>query len=121
MLNFSSIFLFLTLATFQYGDINFQEKNEDKGSIKGVITNEHSTPIQNALIYLNREDKLINVTTSDTLGRYNFTAIKEDTYTVSVSYVGYFKKEIKNVVISDGKKELDITMKELRCTHGHTP
>lgn len=118
MLHFSTIFLFLSLAAFQPAELNQTEKAN--GSIEGVISNEHGHPIENALIYLNKESKLINIATSDTLGRYKFSAVKPDTYTINVSYVGYFKKEISKVTIGKGKKEIDITMKELRCKHGHT-
>ncbi len=119
MFQFSSLFLLLFLSGFLPSELN--EKNKTDGSIQGVIINEHNTPIENALIYLNKEDELINVTTSDTLGVYKFINVPKDTYTINVSYVGYFKKEIKDVMVSDGKKEIDITMKELRCTHGHRP
>jgi hypothetical protein len=117
MVQFSSFFLLLSLSILNPIESNDKDKNES--SIKGVIVNEHDTPIENALIYLNKEEELIKVTTSDTLGKYEFTEVQQDTYTISVSYVGYFKKEIKNIAAGKGKKEIDITMKELRCTHGH--
>jgi protocatechuate 3,4-dioxygenase beta subunit len=117
MFQFSTLFLLIALVASTPAEIN--ENNQHEGSIKGVIINEHNTPIENALIYLNKEDKLIKVTTSDTLGNYEFNSVKTGTYSIKVSYVGYFKKEIKSVLVGEGKEELNITMKELRCTHGH--
>lgn len=117
MLHLSTIFLFLSFSM-----INPSQVKEHRGIVEGTISNEHGTAIQNALIYLQKDNELIKVTTSDSIGAYKITSIKEDIYSVSVSYVGYFKKEIKNVVVGKNKIELEIKMKELRCTHGgHNP
>jgi len=117
MLYFHTIFLLFSFSIAQPSELN--QKEVEIGSIEGVISNEHGHPISNALIYLNKENKLIKVATSDTLGLYKFPSVKPNSYTLNISYVGYFKKEIKDVIVGDGKKEVDITMKELRCKHGH--
>lgn len=116
MLQINSLLLFLALSIFNPTKINKPKKY--KGSIEGFILNEHNQAVQNALIYLNKNTELIKVTTSDSLGKYEIKSIKPDTYTISVSYVGYYKKEIENITVDKTKKEIDIKMKELRCTHG---
>jgi len=119
MIQFSSLLIFLTLGTLQ--TTSLRQTEEKKASIEGSITNEHGHPIENALLYLNKENKLIKVATSDTLGQYKFVSVLPDNYSIKISYVGYFKKEIKNIKVREGaKEELNITMKELRCKHGHT-
>ncbi len=118
MSQISTLLLLLSLSVFHPTELNKTKKH--KGSIEGIISNEHEHAIPNALIYLKKEDELIKVTTSDSLGEYKIASVKAGTYSISVSYVGYFKKEIKGITVGKGKKELDIKMKELRCTHGHT-
>ena len=116
MTNLSTLFLLFTLTSFQPKQT---QQAKAKGAIVGVITNEHADPIINALVYLKKEQELIKVTTTDTLGNYQFLDLKPNTYSINVSYVGYYKKNINDLEVDKGKKKLDITMRELRCTHGH--
>lgn len=117
MLKLSTLFLFISLATTYPTEIS--KTNQNKGSIKGVVSNEHEQGISNALIYLKKDNELIKVSTSDSLGLYEFSSLKADTYSINVSYVGYFKKEIKDIIVDKLEKEIDIKMKELRCIHGN--
>lgn len=119
MSQISILLLFLSFSTMSPTELDKTEK--PTGYIEGVISNEHNHPIPNALIYLKKDSELIKVATSDSIGLYKISSVKADTYSISVSYVGYFKKEIKNITIGKGKKEVDIKMKELRCKHGYTP
>jgi len=74
------------------------------GKINGVIIDSlDHTPIEYATIALshNNQNDIINGTTSDTLGRFMITKVAKGSYRVVINFLGYQKKVINNITISD--------------------
>jgi outer membrane receptor protein involved in Fe transport len=74
------------------------------GKINGIIIDSvDHTPIEYATIALSHSNQndIINGTTSDTLGRFVITKVAKGTYRIMINFLGYQKKVIENIAISD--------------------
>ncbi|MDB5285485.1 MAG: TonB-dependent receptor plug [Mucilaginibacter sp.] len=71
------IFIFVFFSGYSYAQI----------SIAGKISDEGNRPVKYATIELKRDTSLVNATSSDTLGQYNFLGLKPGKYNLSVTYL----------------------------------
>jgi len=79
------------------------------GGIQGVITDTNGVPLAGATVYIKSIDKGID---ADFDGKFAIENIKEGTYNVLVSFVG-FESATKTVAVQNGKKtQLNISLKE---------
>lgn len=89
------------------------EKPELAGSseIKGVLIEEQSSkPIEFASVALlnSMDSSIAGGAISDSLGHFIIKDIKKGLYKLIVSYVGYGRKEIKNIEVRSSKEVIDL-------------
>ena len=97
------------IISFFISSISFAQNNTQ--NIRGVVTDKLShTPLIGASIQLNILQKGTN---SDSVGNYTLQNVPPDRYEIKISYTGYKKITIPNVVVTSGKEViLDIAMEE---------
>jgi len=74
------------------------------GKIEGVILDSvDRQPIEYATIGLFRHNEtgIINGTVSDTSGKFMLTKVPKGTYRIAINFLGYEKKVLDNIIISD--------------------
>lgn len=83
-----------------------------KCSIYGKVSdksNAEAIPFANVALY--KQDSLVAKATTDMTGSYCFKNIAEGKYKVNSIYIGYTKKEIKNILVKTGSSlKIDIEM-----------
>jgi outer membrane receptor protein involved in Fe transport len=95
---------FLLFALFSFFTINAQT-----GKLTGKVTNNKNEAISGATIEVT---EAIRSTITDVDGRFVFT-LSPGKYSVVISYVGYTKKSVSEVVVSAGKEtSLDLLLEE---------
>ena len=78
--------------------------NLNTGKINGIIIDSvNHQPIEYATIGLSRhnETEIINGTVSDTTGKFMLTKIPKGTYRVVINFLGYEKKVLDNIIVSE--------------------
>ena len=101
-------FLFV-LSTLIYS----QQKNEnnDECSITGKVFDENTkVPIEysNVMLLYKSNNKLVTGTVTDKRGEFSLKGIKPGNYDLSVQFIGYATKKIKNVLLLKSETNLDL-------------
>jgi outer membrane cobalamin receptor len=101
--------LLLLLITFI--NLTFAQPPEGNGIIKGVLKDkELDKPIEyaNAVLYKKSDSTLVNGAISDEKGAFIIKNIDTGNYYLQLNFVGYKREIIKDVVIDQNTKMLDI-------------
>ena len=120
-----SINLILLLILFIACKSAAQTYSLGKGTIKGIVVNEkmqETVPGANVII-----KGTTNGTTTDVNGRFNIRNLPDGNYSIVISFLGYSKKQIDNLIIGENKvvdigktalKEEVISLKEVVISPG---
>lgn len=85
--------------------------NIQAGSIKGTITDDSSqSPVSFASIAIildGQNDALVG-SISDEQGEFHITQIPNGHYTAIISFIGYETKEVNNIIIKGGEKDINL-------------
>jgi len=102
---YSGLFFILMLTITNQGySQERQERRIPPGTIIGrVVDAELGTPLEyaNAILYEKSSKTQITGGMTDSNGVFRLFAVKPGTYTLELSFMGYYPKEIKDVVISN--------------------
>ena len=99
MKNLIPVFVFLIILLFQNEHI--AQGNTPLGAVKGmVIDGETQEPLPGVHILI-EETKEGGITEED--GRFLISNLPEGTYTLSFSFIGYTKKHLDNLKVSQGE------------------
>ncbi|MEP7171818.1 MAG: carboxypeptidase regulatory-like domain-containing protein, partial [Bacteroidota bacterium] len=102
----------LTVLFFLFALSSFaQEENNSTGKITGkIIDSLTSKSMEYATIglFTQSENKIVNGTTSDSMGIFTITNVKEGTYKIIIEFIGYKKSERNNIVITKANQIIQI-------------
>ncbi|WP_221392963.1 TonB-dependent receptor domain-containing protein [Dyadobacter sp. NIV53] len=101
----STIFLLLFVGANVYSQTNSGLKIN--GKIIDVTTNK---PVEYASVGLTDQltNKVLNGAVTDTTGFFEMTGLIPGTYTLSIDFIGYQKKELKDIVITTSAKNFSL-------------
>ncbi len=101
------VFLLSSLLTYsQIPGASAQTKG--KGEISGmVLTNEGGAGVEFATVSLSLEDQLIDGTITDEKGKFTLGGLIDGTYKLEVSFIGYEKIILEEIVMKD-EKSIDL-------------
>lgn len=85
------------------------------GSVYGTVRDESGTPIVNVKVVLSFKvnQTSINTTYTDTNGKYLFSNLSADNYTLQLSAIGYQDQTVDVSLGSGEKYELNVTLKKV--------
>ena len=112
MKNLLFVSLFVCLGT-----LAFAQQPSGKGKISGIINDaETGKPVEFANVALidTKTSKPVDGTIADEKGKFTMKGIADGTYSVSITFLGYETNKIDNLVIGDGKNDLDLGVQKLR-------
>src|SRR5215467_10590969 len=89
------ILLLLTLIIF-YLSANGQNKNSVSGRVTDSISR-HGIEYATITLYDAKTDKVLNGSTTDSLGDFKLTGIDSGLYDLSFESIGYVKKSLHNI------------------------
>jgi len=96
---------------------NFSQKNKRKNILKisGIVTvKDKNIPLEDAIITIKKESKIIKVLYTDSLGKFNFDIdIKKTNLTelkIEFSHVGFKSFELNKKIKSGDNKNIDINI-----------
>ena len=97
----------LLLLLFVFANAYSQSKSGLKitGKITDVST---SKPVEYASVGLTNQltNKVVNGAVTDTTGYFEIVGVMPGSYAISIDFIGYQKKELKDILIKDGSKAL---------------
>ncbi|TDE13260.1 MULTISPECIES: outer membrane beta-barrel family protein [Dyadobacter] len=97
----------LLLLLFVFANAYSQSKSGLKitGKITDVST---SKPVEYASVGLTNQltNKVVNGAVTDTTGFFEIVGVMPGSYAISIDFIGYQKKELKDILIKDGSKAL---------------
>ncbi|TAG06850.1 MAG: TonB-dependent receptor [Cytophagia bacterium] len=122
-MNYSKKNFFLFIFLFVFGQIYAQNTTNISGNI--IDEDKKSIPFANVILRQTKDNQLIKVAVTDTLGRFEFENINEGEYHLNINYVGFkdFKSENitlikqKNTIIPTITLELSGTLKEVTIVY----
>jgi outer membrane receptor protein involved in Fe transport len=105
------LFIFsLCLSTLIFGQQR-QKAEKGNGSIMGKVYDEQTKepiPYSNIILYTQKDSTQVTGTVSDLKGEFTLKGIKDGTYYVSIQYVGYKGRVVKNISISASKPHVEL-------------
>jgi ferric enterobactin receptor len=105
-------FLFLLVLTTGSSVAFAQAPSKGNGKISGVVkdSTNNALPVEYANVTLidQSTDKPVDGAMCDDKGKFSISKIAPGTYTVSVSFLGYDTKNVKNITVTDAKSDFDL-------------
>ena len=103
------LFTLITFITINaYGQMPFGTPAKGKGKISGgVVDSISKQPVEYVTVALHKsgKDTPVDGSLSDSKGMFTLKEVKNGTYDLHVSYLGYTSKIISNILISDSLPE----------------
>lgn len=87
------------------------------GSIKGIVWDSSAkTPVEYATVSVFRkaDSSLVNGTITNAKGVFQVEKLRPGKYFLEISFIGYHKKKIKEVVITRGNRQVDLGKLQLK-------
>ena len=115
------IVIFFTILFFLFSFSVYAQHEEEKhedGKISGrIIDSASGEAIEYAAVSLQKMDdgKVVNGATADVKGKFNLENVAEGNYKLIVDFIGYQKKEKKNIVVS--KEISNVVLGEIKLSN----